>query len=232
MEALQRKHGKLEESVVKQISGSGGPHYFFKVPTDRIVNCSVSLIAPGIDVRGVGGYIIVEPSLHPQTHELYQFVNLGNQELTDCPDWLLDLAAPLENPRTEEVEAGRKATTCNNIADEVIINGQRNDKLFRHASKLRGSGMTENEVFRAISTFLPRQLQSFRIVFATVATLPNYSGSISNIASLSHRLMFERPSTYPLLFSQSLNSDSTNPLNSLPVSNSRIFTLFRTSLWI
>ena len=61
-------------------TASGGLHLYFRWPEQPIRN-SASKIAPGIDVRGDGGYVIVPPSPG------YEVVN--DAEVADVPDWLL-----------------------------------------------------------------------------------------------------------------------------------------------
>jgi hypothetical protein len=53
-------------------TGSGGWHLYYRHPATP-VPCSQSRIAPGVDVRGDGGYAVVPPSIHPRTHQPYQW---------------------------------------------------------------------------------------------------------------------------------------------------------------
>ncbi len=45
------------------LSGSGGKHLWFL--NDPTIRNSASKIAPGVDIRGEGGYVVVPPSIHP-----------------------------------------------------------------------------------------------------------------------------------------------------------------------
>jgi hypothetical protein len=60
LETLIRQHGRLPETA-EQITGGGGRHYVFRHP-GRPVKCGS--LAPGVDIKGDGGYIIVAPSIH------------------------------------------------------------------------------------------------------------------------------------------------------------------------
>lgn len=69
---------------------SGGKHLLFQYPVGRTIRNSASKIAPGVDVRGEGGYIIAPPSA-------------GYSIETDAmpaplPDWLLELLDPPAPP--------------------------------------------------------------------------------------------------------------------------------------
>src|SRR5579859_7985834 len=69
--ALIYKHGRFPDTA-QQITGTGGQHYLFTLPDFEVHN-SESKIAPGIDVRGTGGYIVVAPSIHPETKRAYEW---------------------------------------------------------------------------------------------------------------------------------------------------------------
>jgi putative DNA primase/helicase len=44
------------------LTGGGGKHLYYRTATE--VRNSVSQVAPGIDVRGEGGYVVAPPSIH------------------------------------------------------------------------------------------------------------------------------------------------------------------------
>jgi len=47
------------------LTGGGGRHLLFKSPDGLSIKNSAGRLAPGIDVRGDGGYIVLPPSIHP-----------------------------------------------------------------------------------------------------------------------------------------------------------------------
>jgi hypothetical protein len=59
---LIQTHGALPATATVR-TGGGGWHFYFAYPGFP-VKCSASVIAPGIDVRGDGGYVVAPPSLH------------------------------------------------------------------------------------------------------------------------------------------------------------------------
>jgi Bifunctional DNA primase/polymerase, N-terminal len=77
---------------------SGGRHLLFRTTPGRTARCSASRIAPGIDVRGAGGYVIVPPSPG--------YVLLQRADLHPAPDWLLDLLDP---PRSQRAPGQKPA---------------------------------------------------------------------------------------------------------------------------
>jgi hypothetical protein len=80
-------------------TASGGLHLYFRWPDQPIRN-SASKIAPGIDVRGDGGYVIAPPSPG------YEVVN--DAEVADVPDWLLP--SLLRQPVTPSARVASRPT--------------------------------------------------------------------------------------------------------------------------
>jgi putative DNA primase/helicase len=69
---------------------SGGEHLVFRDPPEVMIRNSEGRIAPGVDVRGTGGYVIVPPS------KGYTIKHDG--ELADMPPWLIDVCLPPPRP--------------------------------------------------------------------------------------------------------------------------------------
>ncbi len=67
---------------------TGGFHLYFKHPGFRIGN-SASVIGPGIDVRGDGGYVVLPPSPH-KVGGHYEWID-QNVPIADLPGWLVTL---------------------------------------------------------------------------------------------------------------------------------------------
>lgn len=49
----------------EQRTGSGGGQLFFRYPPQGTIRNSAGKLGPGLDVRGVGGYVVLPPSIHP-----------------------------------------------------------------------------------------------------------------------------------------------------------------------
>lgn len=86
---------------------SGGAHLLFAYPPGRRIRNSASRIAPGVDIRGEGGYIIVPPSAG---------YSIADDAMpAPMPGWLLDLLdppqappAPLQRPVARDHSDGSK----------------------------------------------------------------------------------------------------------------------------
>lgn len=85
---LQREHGRLPDTVTVS-TGSGGFHFYF---ADAGVGNSASRIGKGVDVRGVGGYVVAPPSIHPsgRTYEFFEDAAPGVVGVVGLPTWLLE----------------------------------------------------------------------------------------------------------------------------------------------
>ncbi len=69
---------------------SGGVHLLFAMPEGRTIRNSASKIAPGIDIRGDGGFVIAPPSPG--------YALQHRAPIAAAPGWLLDLVDPPPKP--------------------------------------------------------------------------------------------------------------------------------------
>ena len=87
LDGLIEGRGQLPVTATAR-TGGGGQHYLFRV------KCQVRnrvRILPGLDVRGEGGQIVVEPSVHPITGMSYVWARHPREGIADAPDWLIGL---------------------------------------------------------------------------------------------------------------------------------------------
>lgn len=99
--ALQAQHGPLPPTRTAR-SPSGSTHYYFKNPPGVVIKNSASLVAPGVDVRGEGGMVIAPPSIKPGKGQ-YEWTNWC--EISEAPDWLIELAKEKPRQNTAGVRA-------------------------------------------------------------------------------------------------------------------------------
>jgi len=141
--ALKEQYA-IDDDTVVSITGGGGLHYLFAAPDGVTIGNSAGKLGPGLDVRGQGGYIVAPPSSHPETGRAYAWeVNAHPDDRDPAP-----LPAPLIKLLAED---GEQATARAPAIPPVRIpNGQRNNTLFRYACRLRGDGLSENELLSAL----------------------------------------------------------------------------------
>ena len=125
-------------------SGGGGVHRLFRCAGD--IPNKVNIL-PAVDIRGGSGYAVFPPSVHPSGGRYEWLPGYSPADLPGGPApvppelfFLLaeDNKAPLEVPAE-------------------IIEGNRNDTLFRLACKLRQAGLEEAEILGAVRTLNERR---------------------------------------------------------------------------
>jgi hypothetical protein len=62
LQSLEADNGPLPRSLTV-LTGSGGLHIYLASP-DVKIRSSTSILAPHIDIRGEGGYVVAPPSRH------------------------------------------------------------------------------------------------------------------------------------------------------------------------
>ena len=131
--AMEARHGALPETV-ESVTGGGGRHVYFAYPGREVRN-RVGL-APGIDMRGDGGCIIVPPSVHP-SGKRYRWKPghaPGQVDLAPLPVWLEQPQFGGDGPHGhplaywralahEGVKEGRRNTTIASFTGHLLWHG-------------------------------------------------------------------------------------------------------------
>ena len=81
-------------------TGGGGQHLIFRDTSDGAIGNSAGKLGPGVDVRGNGGYIVLPPSIHPDSGKPYLTLGDWNREPGPIPALLADLLTESEPTRT------------------------------------------------------------------------------------------------------------------------------------
>jgi hypothetical protein len=116
-------------------TGGGGRHLYFAHPGGLVRN-KVGL-APGIDIRADGGYVVAPPSLHASGLR-YVWVEgraPGRIEIAALPDWLLRRAIEEPTPR------GRPIAHWRRLVCEGVAAGERNNTIASLAGHLLRHGV-------------------------------------------------------------------------------------------
>ncbi len=126
----------------------GGHHHLFRRPPDKLWNCTVGQLAPHVDTRTDGGYIVVPPSRRPDGS--YRWLedcdlDVSPDRLPLPPAWLIERldALAARTPRTPTVASEAPAANA-------IPSGHRNATLARLAGALRRVGMGAGEIVAAL----------------------------------------------------------------------------------
>ena len=130
---------ELPETVT-QITGTRGRHYLYALPGFDVHN-SQSKVGPHIDVRGVGGYIVAAPSIHPETRRQYAWdteTDIPTEEPAAAPGWLLEKLRP--------TNTGNQPFAV----PPAIKHGVQHETLFKLACSMRAKGLEEPEIAAAV----------------------------------------------------------------------------------
>jgi putative DNA primase/helicase len=122
------KHGLLPGTVI--VKTPHGCHAYFRMPKHSIP-ISAGRIAPGIDIRGDGGYVVGPGSRTPDG--TYQFAaghGPDDVEIAEAPRWLLNLIG--RKPAVSNVSASRpKLSADQRVRASQYAEGARQSELDR-----------------------------------------------------------------------------------------------------
>lgn len=111
LDALEHDHGALPETA-EAMTGGGGRHLIWRYPDGRRIASGTDRLGPGLDIRGEGGYIVVEPSMHVSgTSYVWEGSSdpLEGVEPADAPEWLLALIEERQDQAAAAIAAGAGA---------------------------------------------------------------------------------------------------------------------------
>ncbi|MGD0115628.1 MAG: phage/plasmid primase, P4 family [Dehalococcoidia bacterium] len=139
---LQREHGELPPTPTSH-TGGGGLHLIFAYPEladGETIKNEVG-IAPGIDVRAEGGYIVLPPSLHISGRRYVWDVENGpDTPMAPLPDWLRAMVV------TRADNGHRPAEPIG----DIIPNGERDKTLISLAGTMQRRGFSEESILAAL----------------------------------------------------------------------------------
>jgi hypothetical protein len=129
--SLEQAHGPIGDTVEAE-TGGGGRHLYFAHPGEILHN-RVGL-APGIDLRGDGGYVVAPPSIHASGVP-YRWVRSPEVcPLAPFPAWLS--AAPAGQTKRED-----RLAHWRRLLREGVGEGERNNSIASLAGHLLWHGV-------------------------------------------------------------------------------------------
>ena len=125
-----------------QYTGGGGAHLIYRQPSVAEVRNTASKIAPQIDTRGAGGYILLAPSIHPSGNAYQWHIDSPSlNQMETFPPELLPLLQDKPQTQPTTPTAPRNMTRTLQKTYERVANaaaGTRNDTLNKAAFYLFG----------------------------------------------------------------------------------------------
>ncbi len=134
--SLERDHGPLPPTVAAT-TGGGGRHVYFA--SAGMVLHNRAGLAPGLDFRGEGGYVVAPPSIHPSGKRYVWMTGSapGDVPLALIPSWLLALVRGGE----AELRRGHPVFHWQTLIREGVDEGQRNSTIASLAGHLLWHGV-------------------------------------------------------------------------------------------
>jgi hypothetical protein len=153
---LEVQFGKLPDTL-QQTTGNG-VHYLFKLPLGLVIKNSAKKLASGLDIRGLGGYIVAAPSIHANGRT-YAWVGEEfptRERIHDAPAWLIDQleqgcppVAKATGPRPEPARKSRQPSGFK-WPDQICDGEGREDFILRAAGALRSKGLDQETIERIL----------------------------------------------------------------------------------
>ena len=153
LHALEAQYGKLPQTLA-QTTGNGA-HYVFRQPQELDIKSRAGNIAPGIDIRANGGYVVAAPSRH-ENGKLYTWQGEGLPQrdwIAPAPKWLTDLALnPMGKKSTGGIANTKPASNIGvfTIPDQIRDGEGREEFVLRYSGHLRGKGLDQSTVERTL----------------------------------------------------------------------------------
>ena len=136
--ALQNRFNEDYPETWKVKTPSGGMHIIYK-GTDRT---SAKSVAPGIDTRGMGGYVV----LHGRVIDGKAYQSINDIILAPLPESFKNLLHEKTKPKILDDE-------------ELILEGERNQTLASLAGSMRSRGFCHEAILNALIAVNERQLE-------------------------------------------------------------------------
>ena len=131
------------------ITPRGGQHHLFRQPPGKAWRCTEGKLAPKVDTRADGGYIVVPPSIREdgRTYRWQETLELtvGPGQLPEPPAWLVERLDRVAEGRATLAQGATPAEGSSRIPA-----GQRNATLARLGGGMRRMGMSEAEIAAAL----------------------------------------------------------------------------------
>jgi len=163
---LEAAQGKLPATLTQRTGN--GVHYVFKLPAGRPIRNSAKKLAPGLDIRGQGGYIVAAPSVHEngKTYTWEGTTLPARTQISDAPSWLLDLIEQADrtggNARNTHAASPLSAAILGQPftwPDKIRDGEGRENFILRAAGHLRGKGLEQASIERLLLDYNDMHIQ-------------------------------------------------------------------------
>lgn len=148
----------IPESIVCPTANTpkGGQHLYFSYPSDSNISVGAR-IAPGIDFRGEGGYVVAPPSINGNGNCYNWVIELDRSLLSQPPKGCTDLIINnninnilYKEPQDDHNHHKLQTTTTTTNNHKMFDFGSRDNDLFHTANCLVKGGMSASEISQVL----------------------------------------------------------------------------------
>ena len=123
-----------------------GLHIFYQYPEDAKIRNSARQIAPGIDIRGEGGFVVAPGSVH-SSGNIYSIKR--DLPIIEAEQWLLDLILNLK-PKRQPESTSTALVLASDSSEAEASKGSRNSTLTMLAGGMRRKAMAYESIAAAL----------------------------------------------------------------------------------
>jgi hypothetical protein len=142
---LVEAHGSEWLETLQVKTGGSGHHFFYTYPADVELGNTVNKLAPGIDTRAEGGYVVMAPSLHASLNR-YALANM--KQTKPAPDWMIEELQRAPGTEPAKVVNFQERRLRSSSGGAVIADGERDIRLFKIGCGLWNTGITPDEMYK------------------------------------------------------------------------------------
>ena len=131
-----------------QVERDDHRHFYYKQPDPPIPRLTgKNAIFPKLDILGIGGYVILPPSLHVSGSRYHGIERFNPDNLNDCPEWII------KDVSEKKTHINSAKSSISDDPTEKVIKGSRNTALTSLAGSMRNQGADYETIFAALSIY-------------------------------------------------------------------------------
>ena len=138
---LVEAHGDAWLDTKQHKTGSGGYHFFYTVPES--INFSKGKLAPGVDLKWSGGYVVLPPSIHLSG---LNYTVDNPADAATAPAWILEeLTRPADVQPAKVIDFQERRAASGHFGARTYGDGERNNGLRDLMCGWWNNGLVEDE---------------------------------------------------------------------------------------
>jgi hypothetical protein len=125
-----------------------GVHYYFTLSEGATIRNSAGKIAENVDVRGISGYVLIPPSVHPSGHRYIWREIENGWNVAPAPRWILSKA---QAPNGAGANGDRNPPGWQSPLLQGVTKGERNQTACKLAGRYLAKRLDSDEVLALLT---------------------------------------------------------------------------------